>query len=181
LALVRFQPYAYPGAEVSPVVLATYAQPVADRAVSVIKSGAQSVRVQVSGPAYKGFRPAAAPGGNGFQVNDMDNEFAPQPYSYGGGQNATSAMTLEVQLQNTTSGLSGDLAWQTVSPPVLMGPAISGTGASWNAGISLPFPIGEGTPTRLRISEIDYYTGAQAPPTIDTTVRRPFVCHIPIV
>ena len=33
---------------------------------------------------------------------------------------------------------------------------------------------------RLRISEIDFYTGSTAPAVVDTNYRRPFVVHIPL-
>ena len=35
-------------------------------------------------------------------------------------------------------------------------------------------------PLRLRISEIDFYTGSTAPAVVDTNYRRPFVVHIPL-
>jgi hypothetical protein len=86
LALVRFQPYAYPGAEVSPVVLATFAQPVASRAVSITHVTPTLVRVQVSGPAYKGWRPpqvtaASSEGANNQDTQyDTSNLWSTQPY-----------------------------------------------------------------------------------------------------
>ncbi len=68
LALCRFQPYSIPpgteqgqAVEVSPVVLATFAQPVPDRSVSVVANTADktglTVLVSVIGPAYQGWRP----------------------------------------------------------------------------------------------------------------------------
>lgn len=180
LGLVRFQPYSTAGVEVSRVTLATFAQPVADRAVSVTASGNQAVRVVVIGPAYQGYRPARPEGDNGSTVDDIDNQFAVQTYSYGGGTPTTSTITVEVQLQNNPGGLSGDFGWQTVTSPVALEPTFETSTALWTAVITLPQPIGSATPMRLRVNELDYYTGDDAPATVDTSFRRPFVAHLPI-
>ncbi len=184
LGIVRFQPYSCVGAEVSPVALATFTQPVPNRAVSVVNvPEQQSVKVTVEGAAYQGFRPAYPEGSvdNGETVYDVDNSFALQPYSYGGGEPATSAMVVEIQVQNTSTGLSGDLAWQATGMPVLLNPTFQGANAIWAGSIELPFPVGGGEfAQRIRLSELDYYTAEGAPITVDTTLRRPFVAHIPI-
>jgi hypothetical protein len=180
LGLVRFQPYAYPGAEVSRVALASYVQPVPDRAVTVINSGPQAVRVVVGGPGYQGFRPANPPGENSAVVDDVDNNFALQPFSYGGGQPVTSTMVVDVQIQDTSTGLSGDLAWRSATNPVSLSPIFEGPMCYWTDTVTLPYPIGGTTPMRLRVSELDYYTGTGAPAQVDTSFRRPFVAHIPV-
>ena len=187
LALVRFQPYSISGAEVSPVSLATFTQPVSDRSVVVLEATPNSVYVEVQGPAYKGFRPVtpgsdeAAPGNLAY---DYLNDFAPTPYSSGIADSpfVTSAMVAEIQLQNLDSGLGGDLAWQAYDsiPPVQLLPSFNNGIVTWSGELPLAYTIGTTTQQRIRISEIDYYTGSSAPTTVDTTYRRPFITHIPI-
>jgi hypothetical protein len=65
---------------------------------------------------------------------------------------------------------------------VVLEPEIEGPLTGWSGMVNLPYPIGQGPfAQRLRISEIDYYTGSGAPAAaVDTSYRRPFVCHIPI-
>jgi hypothetical protein len=201
LALVRFQPYSIVGAEVSSVALATFAQPVPDRFVSVTSVASDptmtSVNVQVSGTGYYGWRPPNTKA-DATQVDNY-NAYAEHPYSPDtGGARATSTMIVEVQVQATSGVLSGDLAWGPAPglPPVMLNnqrfegnnevtwSALASTGAP--APIQLPFAIGSTTPMRLRISELDYYpfggAGATAitPAAVNTTFRRPFVTFIPI-
>jgi hypothetical protein len=211
LALCRFQPYSIPpgaevgeAVEVSPVVLATFAQPVPDRSVSVVantfdKTGL-SVLVSVTGPAYQGWRPPLDLGDQQIIQYDANNEYAPSyPQLYDGdtsntvGVQSTSTMVVEVQIQNEVYnklGLEGDLAWETTSQgPVLLPPTFSGSvyvtwgnvGAGPNAVgvVTLPDVVTSSVKMRLRISEIDYY-GSGAPAVVDTTVRRPFVCFVPL-
>lgn len=187
LACVRFQPYSCAGAEVSPVALATFTQPVSDRFVSVVNvPEQQSVKVAVGGPAYQGYRPAGAQGNNSFSVEDTTNEYWLHPYSDGQGEPVPSTVVVEIQVQDTTV-FTGDLAWQTLpsSTPVMLEPFMQGSLTGWEGTIELPYPIGQGPyAQRLRVSEIDYYVGASGPTTpvasVDTSLRRPFVCHIPI-
>ncbi|HLI02029.1 MAG TPA: hypothetical protein VKV06_14670 [Acidimicrobiales bacterium] len=200
LALVRFQPYAFPGvgnvfpgpelfpgAEISTVTTATFAQPVSNRAVSVTKDTAdptQSVTVTVTGPAYYGYRPATD---TGVQW-DYQNPYALHPHSDGLGARATSAMVVEVQVQDTSKGLTGDLAWTTPasSTPFVLEPGFSGGPAvTWTSrypsgapgGVKLPHPLGT-KPMRLRVSEVDYPTSA--PAAVSAATRRPFVAFIPL-
>jgi hypothetical protein len=210
LALVRFQPYSIPvggivggTVEVSPVVTATFAQPVPDRSVSVVTDSAdktgKTVTVTVSGPAYQGWRPPADLGGQGSIQYDADNLYAPSnPSIYGAdivetrGTQHTSTMVVEVQIQNEVLnklGIEGDLAWQTTSTgPVLLPPTFSGevfvtwggTGPGGGGAVVLPEPVTSATKMRLRISEIDYYADDVAPAAVDTTFRRPFVTLIPL-
>jgi hypothetical protein len=214
LALVRFQPYSIPvggieggTVEVSPVVTATFAQPVPDRSVSVITDTAdktgKSLFVTVTGPAYQGWRPPAVYGpGAGVGVQyDANNFYAPQnPSIYGAdivetvGTLHTSTMVAEVQIQSEVLnklGIEGDLAWETTSTgPVLLPPTFSGEvfvtwGGSASAGtgagvVVLPEPVTSTTKMRLRISEIDYFADDTAPAVVDTTFRRPFVTLIPL-
>ena len=210
LALVRFQPYSIPvegieggTVEVSPVVTATFAQPVPDRSVSVVTDTAdatgKTVLVTVTGPAYQGWRPPADLGGEVIQY-DANNPYAPSnPSIYGSdidetvGTLHTSTMVVEVQIQDQVLnklGIEGELAWQTTSTgPVLLPPSFSGEvfvtwGGSSPGGSSgavvLPHPVTSTTKMRLRISEIDYYTGDTAPAVVDTSFRRPFVTLIPL-
>jgi hypothetical protein len=186
LALVRFQPYANVGAEVSPVVVATYAQPVADRSVSISPVSPTLLRVEVDGPAYQGFRPASLNVGDGTvgELDDINNPWSTDPYSLPAHPNppSTSAMVVEVQVQNTSQGLSGDLAWAPApgTSPVLMDAIFEQSTVVWASDVTLPKPIGGPTKMRLRISEIDFYQSTSAPTSVDTTQRRPFVAHIPI-
>jgi hypothetical protein len=121
LALVRFQPYSIAGAEISHVVLATFAQPVANRFVSVTQNKNDStgryVLVSVSGPGYYGFRPPN-PKTAAVQV-DSENPYSAHTYSTDPGDIAgvaSSTMVVEVQVQDTTTGLTGDLAWTAARP-----------------------------------------------------------------
>jgi hypothetical protein len=64
---------------------------------------------------------------------------------------------------------------------MLPSPGDNGAFVSWSGEVPLP----KGTVTdvgrlRLRISEIDFYTGSTAPAVVDTNYRRPFVVHIPL-
>ena len=185
LALVRFQPYSFPGVEVSPVALATYAQPVADRGVSVVEQNPTTVSVHVFGPAYHGYRPRDASTEFGIAgdlysdtVFDIFNEFSPDPYTSGAGGLHTSRMMVEVQVQDTSSGLPPALAWQTVGAPVTLAVAYSKGQASWTAPVKLPHPVTSPVEMRLRISEVDYYPSLTPPTTVDTNLRRPFVTTI---
>jgi hypothetical protein len=212
LALCRFQPYseAYgqgKSIEVSPVVLATFAQPVPDRTVSIVPdtadSSGESIYVTVTGPAYQGWRPpntsleTSNVSKGWYWQYDGNNGYAPQNAAIYGDEEAnthgiewTSAMVVEVQIQSSVllkQGFEGDLAWEVVSgqTPVLLPPTFSPqTSVTWGAGdsglVKLPQPVTSAVKMRLRISEIDYY-GATTPPTkVDTSYRRPFVSLIPI-
>ncbi|MGO9911698.1 MAG: hypothetical protein ACLPQS_11120 [Acidimicrobiales bacterium] len=181
LGLVRFQPYAYVGAQVSKVSLATFAQPVVDRVVSVVKSGPQTVRVSVTGPAYQGFRPLTAEDAGATTIQDLDNDFAIREYTDLGGQPVTSTMVVDIQIQDPAgTGLPGELSWTVASSPVVLSPTYEATIATWTGTVTLPYPIGDATPMRARVSELDYYTGSSAPAAVDTSLRRSFVAHIPI-
>lgn len=167
LALCRFQPYSIApnattqqAAEVSPVVLATFAQPVPDRSVSVVPNPNDptglSVLVSVTGPAYQGWRAPMTFGASPPFVTqyDQNNPNAPVDTTiYGGtpsvddGKLTTSTMVVEVQIQNEVYnklGLEGDLAWETTSQgPVLLPPTFSGdVYVTWGAS-----SVGGGRPT----------------------------------
>jgi len=211
LALVRFQPYSTPTygsssvgpLEVSPVVLATFAQPVPDRSVSVLPNSSdktnKSVLVSVTGPAYHGWRTPQNFGGSTQIQYDENNTWAPQdPATYGvdmavaQGKRHTSTVVVEVQTQSSVlnkMGLSGDLAWETVGAPVRLPATFSSyVDVTWGATstsprlgvVNVPYAVTGTTKMRLRISEIDYYEGTGAPTTVDTSLRRPFVSIIPI-
>ena len=99
-------------------------------------------------------------------------------------------MVVEVQVQDTSHGLSGDLAWVAAAnsaPIALSQSGVSGNAAHWGVSpvITLPATVSSTTKMRLRVSEIDYYpyrdSGVpSAPITIDTNLRRPFVALIPL-
>jgi hypothetical protein len=212
LALVRFQPYSIPvggieggTVEVSPVVTATFAQPVPDRSVSVVTDTAdktgKTVSVTVTGPAYQGWRSPQDLGSLPNIQYDADNLYAPSNTSiYGAdivetvGTQHTSTMVVEVQVQDEVLnklGIEGDLAWKTTSAgPVLLPPTFSGEvfvtwGGSGSVGgnpgsVTLPDPVTSTTKMRLRISEIDYYPDDAAPAAVNTSLRRPFVTLIPL-
>jgi len=178
LALTRFQPWSLNGVEVSPVVLATIAQPVPDRVVLVTNGTTPgTVQVQVEGFGYVGWRPAAfnSPGDYNSGVSP-DQDY---PETYGG-----PTMIVEVQFQDTSTGLSGDFAWKTVPgtrPVMLPSPGDNGAFVSWSGEVPLPSPSKSVPgPFRLCISEIDFYTEPTAPALVDTTYRRPFVVHVPL-
>ncbi|HUB71072.1 MAG TPA: hypothetical protein VL984_11670, partial [Acidimicrobiales bacterium] len=182
LALVRFQPYAFPGSEISTVTLATFAQPVVNRAVSVTEGHeAGTVEVTVSGPGYYGYRPLQP--GQKAQY-DVDNPDAEHPNSAGPypasspGARTSSMMLVEIQAQDTSSGLSGDLAWATLegTSPVPLGQSFSGGPVvTWSGVIRFGRHSG---PLRLRISEVDYPTSV--PTVVNASLRRTFVAFIPL-
>jgi hypothetical protein len=195
LALVRFQPYSIVGAEISSVTLATFAQPVANRSVSVTANSMdptnKSVLVSVSGPGYYGWRPPD-PATAAVQLDNPNPSYSLHPYS-GGGAEATSTMIVEVQTLDTTSGLSGELAWVAApgTSPVMLRATFPGANqVSWSLSgsesVALPAALGSTTSMRLRISELDYYPfyeGGSTPVTpaaVNTSFRRPFVALIPI-
>ena len=193
LALVRFQPYAIEatakaqGAELSNVVVATFAQPVVDRSVSVVARSVSSFAVSVSGPSYLGFRAyTETPGDPSPQtIRDQDNLGARHAYSPGSGgpmKPVTSMMVAEVQVQDTSGGLIGDLAWMSLkgTTPIRLVPAVSGSVASWSGDVVIPANVDAKAKLRIRLSELDYVSGDTAPSRIDNRYRRPFVAHIPI-
>jgi hypothetical protein len=179
LALARFQPWSLAGVEVSAVALASIAQPVPDRSVLVTTgSTLGTVQVQVSGWGYAGWRPAVFKTAGDAYSGISPTQDAPE--TYGG-----PTMVVEVQSQSITlGGLGGDFAWAPAPgtrPVMLPSPGDNGAFVSWSGEVPLP----KGTVTdvgrlRLRISEIDFYTGSTAPAVVDTNYRRPFVVHIPL-
>lgn len=202
LSLVRFQPYSEPGIEVSPLTTATIAQPVADRLVVVLQNGAdgteKSVYVTVVGPGYQGWRSPTtlynASGGEQY-MRDGDNPYAPQVYSTGGvGSVHTSAMVVNVQVQDPHQFLQGDLSWVNVGDPVRLEASFPGsTTVEWGptsdnvrAGstpgglVTLPAALSSSTKMRIRVSEIDFFGDDDSVRDVNTSVRRPFVAFIPL-
>ena len=208
---MRFQPFSqYEESpengvlEVSPVVLATFAQPVADRSVTVVANSAdktgKSVLVEVTGPGYQGWRPPAAYGGQDVTQYDAENPYAPSnPSIYGSdivvtrGKQSTSTITVEVQVKNPVlakAGLGNDFIWESVTAPVELKASFSGeVYVTWGSTkpsangvgvVKLPDALSSATKMRLRINEIDYYADSTAPTSVNTQYRRPFVSHIPI-
>ena len=184
---MRFQPFAFEHAELSTVTLASFAQPVANRAVSVTEgANAETVTVTVSGPGYYGYRPAL-PSPSGYPAGtqiDVDNPDAEHPYSYSpdSGKETSSMMLVEVQSHDTSTGLSGELAWATVkgtTPVALEAKFSGGPEVTWSGSVHLPRAYTSSPHMRLRISEVDY--PSYAPRVVDVTLRRPFVAFIPLV
>ncbi|HEV8063316.1 MAG TPA: hypothetical protein VGP46_00735, partial [Acidimicrobiales bacterium] len=177
LALARFQPWSLYSYEVSDVVLATIAQPVPDRVVAVTPgSTSSSVNVQVQGWGYVGWRPAVfrTPGDAGTGIASKQQ----QDETYGG-----PTIVVEVQVQDTSSGLGGDFAWtaaEGTSPVMLESPGDEGAFVSWSGEVPLPVGTSVETNLRLRISEIDFYGSTSPPAVVDVSYRRPFVCFIPV-
>ena len=137
-------------------------------------STAGTVQVQVTGWGYVGWRPAVfkTPGDTYSGISPTQDA----PETYGG-----PTMVVEVQVQDTSTGLGGDFAWTAAPgtrPVMLPAPGDNGAYVSW-AG-EVPIPKGPLSKFRLRISEIDFYTGSTAPAVVDTSYRRPFVVHIPL-
>ena len=94
----------------------------------------------------------------------------------------TSMMVAEVQVQDTSGGLIGDLAWMSLkgTTPIRLVPAVSGSVASWSGDVVIPANVDAKAKLRIRLSELDYVSGDTAPSRIDNRYRRPFVAHIPI-
>jgi hypothetical protein len=213
LALCRFQPFSvevdptvYETVEVSPVVMATFAQPVPDRAVTVVANSADkshtSVLVSVTGPGYQGWRTPIFEGNDPTVQYDADNKWAPQnPSIYNGhvialdGSQHTSTIVVEVQVQDPVLlksgfGTNSEMVWKAAKAPVELAPSFSGeVFVTWGSTkpslhgsgvVTLPAALGSTTKMRLRISEIDYYEGASAPTTVNTNLRRPFVTFVDI-
>lgn len=190
LALVRTQPYASEQ-NMSPVSLVTFAQPVTDRAVSVVVDSATSLTVTVSGPGYFGWRPPTTDhtSGETVWVDDTDNPYALHPNSTlsgaPAGARATSTMVAEVQAWSDSNGFSGDFGWSTVTITRLTPSFNESLGAGmieWSSGAgAIAVPTDSG-PTRLVISELDYYPfeSSGTPASIGTAQRRSFVVEIPI-
>jgi hypothetical protein len=204
LALVRFQPYslsgppvpaaepteptAYPQAcFVSPTTLVTFAQPVPDRSVTIIEHKAAASKgqpvaagnnvtltVTVTGPGYYGWRPY--PKGD----VDVNNPYALHPNSGGGGNLATSTMLVEVQSSGEEAPFTGDFGWKTVATYRLTASFADPPGVTWT---SSAISVNKSLTQRLRISEVDYYpytSSTSVPSAINTSLRRPFVAHIPL-
>ena len=190
LWLVRYQPYSIEGSALSSPTLVTFAQPVPDRSVTVVRNR-NALTVTVSGPGYYGWR--SVPASTGFPgtaptLQDDGNPDAAHPNSDGRGSRETSTMIVEVQKYDTAGGRSGDFAWTTVpASTTRLTPTFSEDSAGggnpivdWT-GHTIDLPTGAG-PYRLRISELDYYpySSAGLPKAVDTTLRRPFVAHLPL-
>jgi hypothetical protein len=187
LVLVRFQPYSLNGVEISPTTTATIAQPVPDRFVTVVKDSADAskVIVTVTGPGYQGWRPVVDPVSGGVQI-DGHNPDSPQVYDSGTtGHETSSSMLVEVQAQDTSTGLSGELSWKPITSPVRLPVTFSSEiSVQWGGeptlgSVALPQPIGSARKMRLRISEVDFLP-ANGRLQSNTGVRRPFVTFVPL-
>lgn len=172
-------------------------------------SSGKEVLVAISGPAYQGFRPPNPnavtkelhKSGNVYYEYDGDNAFAPSnpdiyksELKYTVGKEHTSTMVVQVQVQSPVlnkMGLEDDLAWEPTGSSFRL-PATffaGNTTVIWGSTdrssskavvVSLPDSVTSSTKMRLRISELDYYTGSDAPDAINSQYRRPFVALIPL-
>jgi hypothetical protein len=113
LALVRYQPHSLPGVEISPVVLADFAQVTPQRTVSVTGSGS-SRTVQVTGRAYS--------------ANSSANE--------------PSRMQVVVE-RTRPGVDDPNLKWQQVGLPTALGRSVaSGNLVTWSGSVSIPSASG---------------------------------------
>lgn len=187
LALVRFQPNSIAPNQVSPIVLTTIVQPVPDRLVMVNLDSSDPTKmtasVGVTGPYYIGWRPAQMAGDIVSTAQyDRTNPDDTHPYSNLGGANAYPSITVEVQVQDTSSGLTGELSWvRAPGTDVVRLETAAGDIGFGNVPLpSAPAP-GDSYTMRLRICEIDFLPPGSTPSVVDTTYRRPFVVHVPLV
>lgn len=125
LALARYQPKSISTVELSPVVLAQFAQLNPDRTLTVTGAAtATQVTVTVAGgAAYASVGP----------------DFAEPPL-------------VEALVQTKNPALTGDLAWTTVGEPIPL-PA-GATPATWSGAVTLPGPRGS-QPFRLVVREFE--------------------------
>jgi hypothetical protein len=132
LALARYQPNALPGAELSHVVLADFAQLAPDRTASVTYGAtARTVRVGVTGPWYA-----------------LSADGAP-----------TGAV--EVTVERRIEGVPGDLGWQPVSAPQALSPQQLSTGDGyWRGTVDLGVDRGS-EPLRLVVREFEAIGGGR--------------------
>jgi hypothetical protein len=130
LALARFQPNSLPGAELSHVVLADFAQLAPDRSASVT-FGADPLAVNVS------------VNGNGYALSADGQTLG----------------TVEVTVEQHDPGIPGDLGWVPALPPQkLAALSLSTGGVLWRGKVSLPAARGS-KPMRLVLSEYDPLSG----------------------
>jgi hypothetical protein len=119
LALARYQPHAIPGAELSPVVLADFAQLPADRTATVVP-GEAAVRVTVAGVAGTNVATPAAEMAEG------------APLDLGWSRRVT------VTVQRRNPDIPGDLGWDAAADPVELPATRSGEGVVWSGDVPLP-------------------------------------------
>lgn len=132
LALARYQPQALPGAELSHVVLAEFAQLAPDRTATVVFAPAQGA-LQVSVV------------GNGYALTADGKTF--------GG--------IEVTVERRDRQIPGELGWQAADAPQPL-PVVSLDGGEirWTGPVTLPVPRGS-EPMRLVIREYDQLPGGR--------------------
>jgi hypothetical protein len=106
------------------------------------------------------------------------------------GSSNSPSPVVDVQLQDTSLGLEGELAWKTVTRPTYLYVNASDTSTTVEWGgingpelpqglVALPAAIGSSKKMRLRFSEIDFHEGGHLD-VVNTSVRRPFVAFVPI-
>ncbi len=147
--------------------------------------------ISVYGPGYNGWRPPTGSISAAHQV-DGSNPYAPQIYDAGTtGHVHSSAMVVDVQVQDTSLGFEGELAWKTVTKETRLILNVSDTSTTVEWGgingpelpqgiVALPYQITSSTKMRLRINEVDFYGGTDFPHGVNTALRRPFVAFIPL-
>ncbi|HMJ06657.1 MAG TPA: hypothetical protein VK474_10415, partial [Chthoniobacterales bacterium] len=138
LALARFQPVSVPGAHLSRIVRADFAQLAPDRTAS-FTIGATNVHVRVEGRTYAASSAAIAGGGDSLLSESRGSRRA----------------EIEALLQQRDPALGNDLhlGWETVSTTLLTPAATVG---QWEGDVSLPAPLGSGE-FRILLQEYEWY------------------------
>jgi hypothetical protein len=128
LALVRFQPNALPGAKISRVVLAEFAQVLPRRRAVLVRDG-NALNVNVYGPASnRGPMRRFNPGGG------AESEFANLSLSQPGGPDGRNRMELVLQMQD--AGVESDLGWDDLAQ--LASGLVGGPAGTRSASAPLP-------------------------------------------
>jgi hypothetical protein len=126
LALVRYQPNALPGAKISKVVLADFAQVLPRRKVAARRDG-NALTVALHGPD-----PAGGP-------LDFTRDSAFQNVSFVNGPFETGRNRVEIVLQEQEDGIDSDLGWRDVS--VLHQHVVGEDDAPGDGPILTPTPV----------------------------------------
>ena len=132
LALARYQPHSIAGAELSPVVVADFAQLPADRTATVVP-GEGAVRVTVAGVIGTNVMTPAADTAEG------------APLDLGWSRRVT------VTVQRRNPDIPGDLGWDPAADPVELTATRAGDGVVWSGEVSLPAGETQPQPGQLRL------------------------------
>jgi hypothetical protein len=150
LALARYQPDSIDGADLSPVVLADWVQPLPERVATINRRTDATVRVTVTGPMGATRLRKREPDG---QTNDaLDAADAV----------LRASRELFATVQEAPGHAGGDLDWVDHARGRLPLVGYEGFTATWSAELDLPEPLPVATPgssTRLRVlvEEVEYF------------------------